>query len=126
MTNAELKEAFGKMGVSAEDTNKVLERFDAEKISEIVEEANTPEEAFEAIHKAYPELEVEKMKEQVNFFRDQLETAAKEYKEKSRLNLQKANLKMLQVAAFGEMLATGSRVTGRLLLLELLLLSVQL
>ena len=56
MTNAELKEAFGKIGVSAEETNKVLERFDAEKISEIVEEANTPEEAFEAIHKAYPEL----------------------------------------------------------------------
>ncbi len=100
MTNAELKEAFGKIGVSAEDTNKVLERFDAEKISEIVEEANTPEEAFEAIHKAYPELEVEKMKEQVNFFRDQLETAAKEYKEKKPVELTEGELENVAGGGF--------------------------
>ena len=100
MTNAELKEAFGKIGVSAEDTNKVLERFDAEKISEIVEETNTPEEAFEAIHKAYPELEVEKMKEQVNFFRDQLETAAKEYKEKKPIELTEGELENVAGGGF--------------------------
>ena len=100
MTNAEVRETFGKMGLSAEDTDKVLERFDAEKITEIVEGTNSPDEAFEAIHKAYPELEAGKMKEQLDFIREQMEAAAKEHKEKNPVELTEGELEKVAGGGF--------------------------
>lgn len=100
MTNAEVRETFGKMGLSAEDTDKVLERFDAEKITEIVEGTNSPDEAFEAIHKAYPELEAGKMKEQLDFVREQMEAAAKEHKEKNPVELTEGELEKVAGGGF--------------------------
>ena len=100
MTNADVKEAFGKMGLSTEDTDRVLERFDAEKITEIVEGTNSPDEAFEAIHKAYPELEVGKMKEQVDFMREQMEAAVKEHKEKAPVELTQSELENVAGGGF--------------------------
>ena len=45
-----------------------------------MEAANTPEEAFAAIHAFYPELEVEKMQAQMDFVQSQFEAAAKSEK----------------------------------------------
>ena len=114
MTNAEVRETFGKMGLSAEDTDKVLERFDAEKITEIVEGTNSPDEAFEAIHKAYPELEAGKMKEQLDFVREQMEAAAKEHKEKNPVELTEGELEKVAGGGFWGDVGAWFKKTGRL------------
>ena len=100
MTNAEIKETFGKMGVSSEDTAKFLAKFDAEKITEIVEAADTQDEAFEKLHEYYPELEVEKLKHQVNFMREQVETAAKEQNKQEPIALSEAELENVAGGGF--------------------------
>ena len=42
MTNEEMKMALAKGGVTAAEIEKVSEKFDAEKITELVEAASTP------------------------------------------------------------------------------------
>lgn len=46
MTNEKMKEILTQNGVTTENIEKISEKFDAAKISEIVEAANTPNEAF--------------------------------------------------------------------------------
>ncbi|WP_296321871.1 hypothetical protein [Treponema sp. UBA3813] len=77
MTNEEMKMALAKGGVSTADIEKVSDKFDAEKITEIVETASTPKEALEALNAFYPELEIEKMQEQMDFVQSQFEAAVK-------------------------------------------------
>ena len=77
MTNEEMKMALTKDGLTAADIEKVSEKFDAEKITEIVEAANTPKEALEALHAFYPELEVEALQKQCDFVMEQVEAAMK-------------------------------------------------
>ncbi|MBQ3825145.1 MAG: hypothetical protein II811_03305, partial [Spirochaetaceae bacterium] len=80
MTNEEMKRALANGGVSTTEIEKVSDRFDAEKITELVETANTPEEAFAVIHAAYPELEVEALQKQCDFVKEQVEAALNEQK----------------------------------------------
>ena len=58
MTNEEMKQALAKGGIATADIEKISDKYDAEKITEIVEGANNPKEAFEAIHNFYPDLEM--------------------------------------------------------------------
>ena len=67
MTSSEMRTILVRKGVAEETIARVTENFDIEKISMIIDAATNPESAFEAIHTFYPELEVEKMQEQMNF-----------------------------------------------------------
>ena len=77
MTNEEMKQVLAKGGVAEADIEKVSDKFDAEKITEIVETASTPKEALEALHAFYPELEVEALQKQCDFVMEQVEAAMK-------------------------------------------------
>ncbi|MBR0098468.1 MAG: hypothetical protein IJP90_01990 [Treponema sp.] len=87
MTNEEMKKALAKGGVAEADIEKVSDKFDAEKITELVETANTPEEAFAAIHAFYPELEVEALQKQCDFVKEQVEAALNEQKHNEPIEL---------------------------------------
>ena len=87
MTNEEMKMALAKGGVAEADIEKVSDKFDAEKITELVEEANTPEEAFAVIHEFYPELEVEALQKQCDFVKEQVEAALNEQKHNEPMEL---------------------------------------
>ena len=87
MTNEEMKRAFAKSGVSTADIEKISEKYDAEKITELVEAANTPEEAFAALHAVYPELEVEALQKQCDFVKEQVEAAMNEQKHNEPIEL---------------------------------------
>lgn len=75
-----MKEILTQNGVTTENIEKISEKFDAAKIREIVEAANTPNEAFTELHNLYPELEIEKMQKQMDFVHRQFEAAMKEKK----------------------------------------------
>ena len=92
MTNEEMKKALAKGGVAEADIEKVSDKFDAEKITELVEAANTPEEAFAAIHAAYPELAVSELEKQCDFMREQLEATMKEQKKSETVELSEDEL----------------------------------
>ena len=92
MTNEEMKMALAKGGVSTADIEKVSDKFDAEKITEIVEAASTPKEALEALNAFYPELEVEKMQEQMDFVQSQFEAAVKGEKSSEAVELTEEEL----------------------------------
>ena len=77
MTNEEMKQVLAKGGVAEADIEKVSDKFDAEKITELVEAASTPKEALEALHAFYPELEVEALQKQCDFVMEQVEAAMK-------------------------------------------------
>ena len=87
MTNEEMKRALAKSGVSTADIEKISEKYDAEKITELVEAANTPEEAFAVIHEFYPELEVEALQKQCDFVKEQVEAALNEQKHNEPMEL---------------------------------------
>ena len=87
MTNEEMKMALAKGGVAEADIEKVSDKFDAEKITEIVEGASSPKEAFENLHAFYPELEVEKLQKQCDFIQEQVEAAMKERKQNEPVEL---------------------------------------
>ena len=78
MTNKEVKTILAKSGVTEETIEKVQGKFDFEKITEIVESANNPKEAMTNLHAFYPELEVSKLEEQMDFVQEQFEAASKE------------------------------------------------
>ena len=50
MTNEDLKTVLIQNGVSAKDYEKIADKVDVAKISEIVESTSSPKEAFEALH----------------------------------------------------------------------------
>ena len=102
MTNEEMKKALAQGGVAEAEIEKVSEKFDAEKITEIVEEASNPREAFENLHAFYPELEVEKLEEQMNFVQDQLEAATKGQTEKEPVELTENELEMVSGGGIGD------------------------
>jgi len=80
MTNSEMRTILLQNGVSSKEIENVLENIDAQKITYIVEAASTPESAFEAIHAFYPDLEVSKMQEQLNYVQAQFEAITNEKK----------------------------------------------
>ena len=102
MTNEEMKMEFAKSGVAEADIEKISEKYDAEKITELVEAANTPEEAFTAIHAFYPELEVEKMQEQMDFVQSQFDVAAKGEKSGETVELTEEELDMVSGGGLGD------------------------
>ena len=102
MTNEEMKMEFAKSGVAEADIEKISEKYDAEKITELVEAANTPEEAFTAIHAFYPELEVEKMQEQMDFVQSQFDAAAKGEKSGETVELTEKELDMVSGGGLGD------------------------
>ena len=102
MTNEEMKRALAKGGVTAADIEKVSEKFDAEKITEIVEAASTPKEALEALHAFYPELEVEKMQAQMDFVQSQFDAAAKDEKSGETVELTEKELDMVSGGGIGD------------------------
>ena len=102
MTNEEMKMALAKDGLIAADIEKVSEKFDAEKITEIVEAASTPKEALEALHAFYPELEVEKMQEQMDFVQSQFDAAAKGEKSGETVELTEKELDMVSGGGLGD------------------------
>ena len=100
MTNEEMKEILVKGGASVADVEKAQERFDADKITEIVEAANSPEEAFENLHAFYPELEVKKLQEQCDFIMEQVEASFKEQKQNEPMELTESELEMVAGGGF--------------------------
>ena len=87
MTNEEMKRALAQSGMATAEIEKVSDKYDAEKITELVETANTPEEAFAAIHAFYPELEVEALQKQCDFVKEQVEAALNEQKHNEPMEL---------------------------------------
>ena len=87
MTNEEMKQALAQGGIATADIEKISDKFDAEKITELVEAANTPEEAFAVIHELYPELEVEALQKQCDFVKEQVEAALNEQKQSEPMEL---------------------------------------
>jgi len=102
MTNEEMKMALAKDGLIAAEIEKVSDKFDAEKITELVEAASTPKEALEALHAFYPELEVEKMQEQMDFVQSQFEAAAKGEKSSEAVELTEEELDMVSGGGLGD------------------------
>ena len=100
MTNEEMKKALAQGGVAVADIEKVSDKFDAEKITEIVEGASSPKEAFENLHAFYPELEVSKLEAQMNFVQEQLEAATKGQSENEPVELTEKELEMVSGGGF--------------------------
>ena len=92
MTNAELKKIMEESGLSAEEISKFQDKFDAEKITETVENASCASEAFKALYELYPELEIEKLKKQCDFMMTQIAAAVEESKKKGPVELSKEEL----------------------------------
>jgi hypothetical protein len=72
MTNEKIKEVLTNSGVPAKEVEKIQGRFNLAKITEIVEAASSPDEAFTSLHDFCPELEIEKLHEECNFVVDQI------------------------------------------------------
>ena len=100
MTNEEMKRALEKGGMTTADIEKVSDRFDAEKLTEMVEAAHTPEEAFAAIHAAYPELAVSELEKQCDFIREQFEATLKEQKKSETVELSEDELENVAGGGF--------------------------
>ncbi len=92
MTNEETKKALLQNGLTVADIEKFSEKFDTEKITEIVEKSANPNEAFEALHVFYPELEVENLQKQCDFVMEQVEAALKEKKNTGAMELTEEEL----------------------------------
>ena len=108
MTNEEMKMAFAKSGVAEADIEKISDKFDAGKITEIVEAANTPKEALEALHAFYPELEVEALQKQCDFVKEQVEAAINEQKQKQNVPMELTEEELDNVAGGGFFDSVGS------------------
>ncbi len=79
-------------GVSPEVAEAFAEKFDAEKISQIVEGAANAGEAFEKLHEAYPEFEVKDLQKQMDFIQGQFEAAYKAQKTDEAVELTEEEL----------------------------------
>ena len=49
MTNEEMKKALAQGGVAVADIEKISSKFDAEKVTEIVEKAENPKDVWRAV-----------------------------------------------------------------------------
>lgn len=78
MTKEELRTVLIQNGVSTTDYEKIEDKVDVSKITEIVEEASNPEEAFEALHAFNPALEVEQLQKQCEFVAEQVRESTKQ------------------------------------------------
>ena len=67
-----------------------------------MEAASTPKEALEALHAFYPELEVEKMQEQMDFVQSQFDAAAKGEKSGETVELTEKELDMVSGGGLGD------------------------
>ena len=76
MINKEMQKALETLGLTAEETKKVLESSEAKKITEITAKARNADQAIAAITKEFPNLDAEALKAQFN------ETIAKSEEEK--------------------------------------------
>ena len=95
MTNEEMKTIMTNAGIAEKEIERIDESYDFGKITEIIDEAHNPKEAFENIHRFYPELEVEKMQEQCDFIQNQVEAAFKGEESKIPLELTEEELDMV-------------------------------
>ena len=102
MTNEEMKMALAKDGLIATDIEKISEKYDAEKITEIVEAASTPKEAMEALNAFYPELEVEALQKQCDFVMEQVEAAMKGQENAEPMELTEKELDMVSGGGIGD------------------------
>ena len=102
MTNEEMKRALEKGGVAEADIEKISDKFDAEKITELVEAASTPKEAMEALHAFYPELEVEALQKQCDFVMGQVEAAMKGQENAEPMELTEEELDMVSGGGIGD------------------------
>lgn len=100
MTNPEMEAILTKGGISAEDVEKISGKFDVEKITEIVEASSSPKDAFEAIHSFYPELEVEKLQAQMEFVKDQIDSAISEQNKNTTTELTEDELENVAGGGF--------------------------
>lgn len=87
MTKEELKITLEENGFSAENIEKIQNKYDVEKITEIVDGCSSPKEAFEAIHNAYPDIAVEELKKTCDFTMEQIAAAMKEKKPEGLVEL---------------------------------------
>ncbi len=87
MTKNELRKCLNDAGMKDEMVNRLEDRFDVEEISRLVDEANTQDQAFEAIHRLYPELKVEALKKQCDFYREEFEKTFKEDRGQNKVEL---------------------------------------
>ncbi len=100
MTNVEVKKIMEESGISAEDIKKFQNKFDAEKITETVNNASSASEAFNALNKLYPELKVENLKKQCDFMMDQTLAALEEAKKKGPTELSQEELENVAGGGF--------------------------
>ena len=102
MTNNEMKSILVKSGFAEEAAERATKKFDAEKITDIIEATSSPEEAFKKLHDFYPELEVEKLQEQCDFIQEQLEVSMNGNNEKAVFELSEKELDMVSGGGFGD------------------------
>ena len=80
MTNEDLKTVLIENGVAEKDYEKIADKVDVSKISQIVEATSSPKEAFEALHAFNPALEIEELQKKCDFVIEQARTAAMQTK----------------------------------------------
>ena len=76
MTKTEVKNIFKRSNLSEKDSQAFLERFDIEKITEVVERSHTRKSAMKAVNAMYPELEIKEMQKMLDFYESQQKGAA--------------------------------------------------
>ncbi len=72
MTNAEVITNLRKMDMDEKAIQYFDEKYDMEELSSLVDQASDPKEAIDAIHKLYPDLQVEELTKQCEFIAQQL------------------------------------------------------
>lgn len=75
-----MEKAIKEAKITAEDIKKASEKYDLEKISEVIRQAASPEEAFETIHALYPEFEVDLIKKQYERVQEEIKETILERK----------------------------------------------
>lgn len=101
MTNKEIMAILKKNGVSEAEIKKVTEKFDAEKITEIVESSSTPKEAFKNLHSFYQEIETQKLQDQMDFVQGQIEAATNGHNNCKTIELTENELSMVSGGGLG-------------------------
>ena len=87
-------------GLSSEDIKNFQNKFDAEKITEVVNNASCASEAFKAINELYPDLKVEELKKQSDFMMGQIAAAVEEAKKKGPVELSTEELENVAGGGF--------------------------
>ena len=100
MTNVEVKKIMKESGLSSEDIKNFQNKFDAEKITEVVNNASCASEAFKAINELYPDLKVEELKKQSDFMMGQIAAAVEEAKKKGPVELSTEELENVAGGGF--------------------------